>query len=66
MAIYLLNFISIPIYDLLIKNKKKLVLIVSLQLFLILALRADTLGVDLDNYKQFYEFYKTIKKNQQL
>ena len=60
MAIYLLNFISIPIYDLLIKNKKKLVLIVSLQLFLILALRTDTLGVDLDNYKQFYEFYKTL------
>ena len=60
MAIYLLNFISIPIYDLLIKNKKKLVFLVATQIFLILALRADTLGVDLDNYKQFYEFYQTL------
>ena len=60
MAIYLLNFISIPIYDLLIKNKKRLVFIIALQMFLILSLRADTLGVDLDNYKQFYEFYQTL------
>ena len=60
MAIYLLNFISIPIYDLLIKNKKRLVFIIALQLFLILSLRADTLGVDLENYKQFYEFYQTL------
>lgn len=60
MAIYLLNFISIPIYDLLIKNKKRLVFIIALQMFLILSLRADTLGVDLDNYKQFYEFYRTL------
>lgn len=60
MAIYLLNFISIPIYDLLIKNKKRLVFIIALQMFLILSLRADTLGVDLENYKQFYEFYQTL------
>lgn len=60
MAIYLLNFISIPIYDLLIKNKKRLVVLVATQIFLILALRADTLGVDLENYKQYYEFYRTL------
>lgn len=60
MAIYLLNFISIPIYDLLIKNKKRLVFIIALQMFLMLSLRADTLGVDLENYKQFYEFYQTL------
>lgn len=60
MAIYLLNFISIPIYDLLIKNKKRLVFLVATQIFLILALRADTLGVDLENYKQYYEFYRTL------
>ena len=34
--------------------------IIALQMFLILSLRADTLGVDLDNYKQFYEFYQTL------
>lgn len=60
MAIYLLNFISIPIYNLIIKNKKWLVFIISTQIFLILALRADTLGVDLENYKQYYEFYRTL------
>ena len=41
MAIYLLNFISIPIYDLLIKNKKRLVFIIALQMFLMLSLRSS-------------------------
>jgi hypothetical protein len=35
-------------------------MIVTLQMFLILALRADTLGVDLENYKIFFEHYKTM------
>ena len=60
MAIFLLNYISIPIYDLLIKKKRAILVLVSLQLFLILALRADTLGVDLVDYKVFYEHYRTM------
>ena len=61
MLIYLLNFISIPLYSLLFKNKRKLVIaLVSLQLFLLLALRADTFGTDLANYKIYYEYYRTL------
>jgi hypothetical protein len=62
MAVYLLNFLSIPIYDLIIKKRKKLLLfIIALQTFLILALRSETLGVDLaDSYKIFYEHYRTM------
>ncbi|MBP3370414.1 MAG: EpsG family protein [Clostridia bacterium] len=61
MAIYLLNFISIPIYDLLFKNKKRMIIfLLSVQMFLILALRADTLGVDLGNYKIYFEHYNKM------
>ena len=61
MAIYLLNFISIPIYDILFKNKKRtIIFFVSLQMFLILALRNEMLGVDLNSYKEFFEYYKTM------
>ena len=34
MAIFLLNYISIPIYDLLIKKKRAVLLLVTLQIFL--------------------------------
>ncbi len=60
MAIYLLNFISIPIYALLIKKKRPIIFLLSLQMFLILALRADTLGVDLENYKIFFNAYREM------
>ena len=61
MAIYLLNFISIPIYDLLFKNKKRMIIfLLSLQMFLILSLRAETLGVDLGNYKFYFEYYAKL------
>lgn len=60
MAIYLLNFASIPVYDLLFKKKKLIIFLLSTQMFLILALRADTLGVDLDNYKTYFEYYGTL------
>ncbi len=61
MLIYLLNFVSIPIYSLLFKNRRRLVIaLISLQLFLILALRADTFGTDLANYKIYYDYYRTL------
>ena len=61
MLVYLLNFISIPVYSLLFKNKKRMIIfVVSIQLFLLLALRADTLGADLGNYRLYYEHYRTM------
>lgn len=56
MWIYLFNIITIPIYSRIFKNRKVFVTIVGLQLFLILALRSVTLGVDLPNYKGGYEY----------
>ncbi len=54
MFIYLFNFLSIPFYDLMIKDKKKIIWLVCVQMFLILALRADTLGPDMRAYSTFY------------
>ena len=56
MLIYLINFISIPLYNLIIKNKIFFVGLVSLQLFLILALRANDLGPDLVGYQETYRY----------
>lgn len=60
MAVYILNFLSIPLYDLLIKNKKKLVILLTIQMFLILALRFQFLGYDVKNYFFYFEHYQTI------
>lgn len=60
MLVYILNYISIPIYHALVRNKKQFVTLVSLQLFLILALRAPYLGVDLGNYSAGFEFISTL------
>lgn len=57
MAIYLLLFASVPFWHLVFKKQKKVfVTIVALELFAILALKAPTLGVDLDNYSAGYEY----------
>ncbi len=60
MLVYILNYISIPIYHALVKNKKQFVTLMSIQLFLILALRAPELGVDLENYSAGFEFISTL------
>lgn len=60
MAIYILCFLTLPIYDALIKDKKKLVTVVTVQLFLILALRDPTLGVDLPNYSSGYQYISSL------
>ncbi len=60
MAIYILCFLTLPIYDALIRDKKKLVTVVTVQLFLILALRDPTLGVDLVNYSGGYNFISSL------
>jgi hypothetical protein len=49
-----------PIYGFLIKNKKLLISVISIQLFLILAFRDESLGVDVANYKEYYEFWSTL------
>lgn len=56
MLLYILNIISIPIYALLIKDRRKFIILVAIQLFLILALREITVGVDLDNYLGGYNY----------
>ena len=58
MAVYLYNLVSIPIYGALIKNRKWLIFLISTQMFLILALRAETIGVDLDNYSTYFYYYQ--------
>ena len=63
MWIYLLNVLTIPIYNRLIKNRKLFIIIVGLQLFLILALRSTVLGVDLPNYEGGYEFIRGLDNN---
>ena len=54
MLIYILNYLSIPVYALLLRDKNKALFLVSIQMFLILAFRADNLGPDVDNYYQYY------------
>lgn len=64
MTVYLLNLFSIPLYALLLylvdidSRKKKRILcgLVGVQLFLTAALRATTVGGDLENYIPAYEY----------
>lgn len=60
MWIYIVNFLLIFLYGILIKNKKAFVIMASLQLILLLALRAPTLGPDLENYCGGYEYISTL------
>ena len=56
MWIYVANFILILVYGFLFKNKKLFVTLAAVQIFLILALRAPTLGPDLPAYKGGFEY----------
>lgn len=60
MAIYIINILLIIIYAILIKDKKKFTILVSIQLFLILALRSKYLGVDLNNYNAGFYYIKSL------
>ena len=65
MTVYLLNLFSIPLYALLfyfagIDNRKKnriLCGLAGLQLFLTAALRATTVGGDLENYIPAFDYF---------
>lgn len=54
MLIYILNFLSIPLYSVFVKNKHVSVCFLCTQMFLILALRSADLGSDMLNYKNYF------------
>ena len=58
MGIYIFNMLMMPLYGKL--RKKTGIVVICIQLFLILALRADSLGVDLDNYIGGYEYISQL------
>ncbi len=60
MWIYIINFVLLLLYGVFIKNKKLLVALSAVQLFLILALRDPLLGVDNATYKVGYEYISTL------
>lgn len=57
MAVWLLNYISIPIWNYFVKNKKIFVPIICLQMFFIMVLFEETLRVD---YIGYYEGFNEI------
>lgn len=54
MLIYVFAIISIPLYNIIFPNRKLFVGVVTLQLFLILALRDVSMGIDMDAYMPAY------------
>lgn len=65
MGIYIYNFLSIPVYSKIFK-RKIFIIIASIQMFLILALRADNLGVDLLTYSRGFEYISTLTATEML
>lgn len=60
MGIYLFNILSIPIYRFLIKDRKCFIILVSVQMFAIMALRDITIGYDLKNYANGFQYISTL------
>lgn len=61
MGIYLANYLSLPIYKAVIKNKKTFCIVISLQLFLILALRNTAMvDVDIPVYDKAFQIIRDI------
>ena len=61
MWIYLLVYLSIPIWNKVFKkNRTAFIAVVATEMFLILALRAPTLGVDLNNYSGGYRYISSL------
>lgn len=60
MGIYFFNILSLPIYKFIIKNKKQLCIVISVQMFLILALRDITVGVDYGVYLDGFEYIREL------
>lgn len=60
MLVYICNFLSVPIYGKLIKSKKLLVAIISLQTFLIFSLNFRPLTGDLITYERYYSYFSSF------
>lgn len=61
MEIYVIIIVALGFQFLFITNRKRFTRIIAFELFLILALRADNLGVDLTNYKAGYEYIRNLE-----
>lgn len=59
MAVYICNYLSLPIYGR-IFNRRSFCFLASFQMFLILALRADVVGVDFVTYSSAFQYISTI------
>lgn len=59
MAIWLWNYISIPIWNYFVKNKKIFVSIICLQMFLLAIFFEETLRVDYGTYSQYFDEVST-------
>ena len=59
MGIYIVNLISMPFYGLL-KDKRFATALPGIQMFLILAFRSITTGMDLTNYRGGFEYIATL------
>lgn len=59
MGVYIYNYLSMPLYGR-IFNRKSFCILASLQMFLILALRANSVGVDFVTYDSAFSFISTI------
>lgn len=60
MGIYLFNYLSLPLYYVVLRNKKYFCYLVTIQLFLIQAMRDITLGVDLVTYNAGFQYIKGL------
>ena len=60
MLIYLASIACIPIYHFFIRNRKWFVIVVTVHLFMLLALRDVSLGVDLPNYAGGYSYISSL------
>jgi hypothetical protein len=60
MAIYLFNILSIPVYGFLFRNKRTFSFVAGMQLFLILACRGITVGMDLGNYLGGFQYIRSL------
>ncbi len=60
MTIYLLNFLTLPIYRVIFKKRSWFCAAVSFQLFLLLALKSDTLGIDMATYMPGFKYIGSL------
>lgn len=57
MEIYILNYITLALWYLFIGNNRKFITVACLQMWIILALRSENMGVDVGAYSQYFQSY---------